>query len=120
PEPGDNVLHIYFRDGKRPDRITTILNGVGATTSIEYGRGGLDSAGAATCQYPHVCAGRQVDVVSGYTSSEGQVAAGQGDSTHFSMLYAGSTADALGVGWLGFAGVQRRNDRTHVTETKNF
>src|SRR5207253_2346799 len=34
--------------------------------------------------------------------------------------YSGSTADALGAGWLGFSTVGRRNFRTKVNEVKTF
>jgi RHS repeat-associated protein len=118
-EVGSDVLHIYFRDGKRPDRITSIVNGIGGTTTIEYGRDGLETGGVG-CQYPRVCAGRAVDVVRGYTVSEGRVAAGQSDTTRYSMQYSGSVADALGGEWLGFINIQKRNERTLVTETKAF
>ncbi len=113
-------LRIYFRTGKKPDRIKGILNGIGANTTIEYGRAGLDTGGAGTCQYPKGCSGRQVEVVSGYTISEGRVAAGQTNTTHYLMAYAGSTADVLRKEWLGFTRVDRTNDRTRVKEMKFY
>ena len=113
-------LQIYFRDSKKPDRITNIVNGIGASTTIEYGRAGLDSGPPITCQYPKACAGRQVDVVSGYTLSEGNVPAGQTGTTHYTMTYGGSTADLMGAGWLGFTTVDRKNDRTKVEDRKQY
>ncbi len=112
-------LHIYFRDGKKPDRIKGILDGVGANTTIAYGRAGLDQI-PETCLYPKSCAGRQVDVVSGYTVSEGRVPAGQAGTTQYEMSYYGSVADALGAGWLGFTTVGQKNLRTQVNHVKSF
>jgi len=115
-EEGSNTLHIYFRDKMRPDRIQTVDNGLRDHVGIEYGR----HAPVEACQYPNLCRGRNVEVVTGYTINEGQIAPGDDPTTHYSMTYSGPKVDALGGGWLGFASVEVHNDRTHVRSRRLF
>jgi RHS repeat-associated protein len=128
PEPGSDVLHIYFRQGKRPDRLTGVTNGLDATTSIEYGR--FDATrGDVACKYPFDCSGsaRNIETVSGFTVDNGtgtdgnsSNVSGESQRTHYSMSYGGARGDRIGNGLLGFQSVQRTDDRTGATYERDF
>jgi RHS repeat-associated protein len=118
PEMASDNLHIYFRDTPRPDRLTTVHNGLKSTVSIEYSR--YDGSANDPCTYPQACGARNVEVVAAYSVDEGQVLPGQAVDTRYTMQYSGATADAQGGGWVGFATVQRTNERTHATDKRYF
>jgi hypothetical protein len=118
PEVASDNLHIYFRDDPRPDRITSIQNGLKSTVSIEYSH--YDGSVNDECSYPQACGARNVEIVASYSVDEGQVLPGQAVDTRYTMQYSGATADAQGGGWIGFATVQRTNERTHATDKRYF
>jgi len=118
PELASDNLHIYFRDRPRPDRIDRIHDGLKSTISIGYSR--YDGSANEPCAYPLACGARNVEVVSSYSVDEGKVVSGQALNTQYTMKYTGPTADAQGGGWVGFATVQRTNERTHSTDKRYF
>ena len=116
--PNAPNLQVYFRDKLRPDRITSIRDGLGATVSISYGQ--FDGTASGSCAWPTACAGRNVDIVSAYTVDNGRVLTGQPATTRYVMSYSGPKADAPSGDWLGFEFVQRQNAQTFTRDTKTF
>ena len=54
-------LHLYIHEGKKPDLLLSVTNGLGATDSVEYDHLGNKQSGVytrmapGTCVYPQYC-----------------------------------------------------------------
>jgi RHS repeat-associated protein len=118
PEPGSDHLEMYIQRPFHVDKLTGVVNGIGAGTSIEYSA--YDGAAGDPCQYPYACSHRNIEVVTGYTLENGAVPAGSVATTHYSMHYQGVRVDAMGNGLLGFDLVQRTNDLTKLVTKRTF
>lgn len=115
-DPGSDTLQIYVRTGRRPDRLRSIVNGLGSTVDIGY----VPFHNSDACTYPYACGVRSIEVVSRYHVSNGQTVPSQPSGTNYNMVYQGARTDARGAGWLGFEVVKRTNENTLVTDTKTF
>ena len=110
--------NIYVHSGNKPDLLTTITDGLGKITSVDYAMLGRDSATvvpqlgtplytpATNCQYPIQCLVKGMSVVGGYAvtgdlEANGKQSPGEGWSGA-TFSYGGGMSDVKGRGWLGF------------------
>jgi RHS repeat-associated protein len=115
-EPGKPNVQIYTRARGRADRLTSIEDGLGHITTVEYG-----SVGSAfdNCQFPRSCAQRRVETVKAYETATGSSRA-PSDRTRFTVSYSTPHVDALGRGWIGFLNRTTTNTRTGAHRTVAF
>jgi RHS repeat-associated protein len=112
--PATGSLHVYRREGGRPDLLVAVVDGNDNRTQVRYAaltdfRHGLYTPG--TCSYPQHCEGRGRVVV---TSLE--VPDGIGGRLLYTHSYGGGRTDLLGRGWLGFAYRAVRDSQTQALE----
>jgi RHS repeat-associated protein len=115
-------LHIYRRQGSRPDLLTAVRDGNGNRAELAYNaltdfrRGALfyspdDEPGA--CGYPLYCDARGIHAVASL-----KVPDGLGGTILYTYSYKGARRDLTGRGWLGFSYRSVENTRTRAkTET---
>jgi RHS repeat-associated protein len=115
-------IHLYIHEGKKPDVLLSVTNGLGATDSVEYDHLGdrdSDTFIPGTCTYPQYCVRKGVWVVAKLHRDTGG-ALGGAATADFKYQYDDARTDVQGLGWLGFRHIQVTNQVTgEVTETFN-
>jgi RHS repeat-associated protein len=116
-------LHLYIHEGKKPDLLTSVTNGLGATDEIEYDHLGNKESGVYTrmppgsCAYPQYCVTKGVWVVSKLRRDTGGAVGGTvfADTT---FKYRDARTDVQGLGWIGFASMETTDQVTgKITDT---
>lgn len=128
---GDVLLHndeglvLFVRDGKKADLMTTIVDGFGAKTTIDYrpiSDPKVHTPGFGFA-YPQRSITSNIWVVSQYTESNGAGSNYEDDSVGmvntFQFQYQGGVEDCSGDGFLGFTSRDvthvEKNTSTHIT-----
>lgn len=114
-DPTTGSLHLYRREGKRPDVLTAVHNGLGHQINIRYSPYVQGSSSEPGCTYPLRCLTRGLWVVSEY-----DIATGPGSFRNFALEYSGATFDRLGRGWLGFSYRGEFDSRTRTRRSTYF
>jgi RHS repeat-associated protein len=112
PTGDEEVLFQYT-----PELMTSVSNGLGATTSVTYGR--LNDPSVYTkgsgATYP-----LQDSIGAQYVVSSTADSDGVGGSYIKNYSYAGGKLDLSGRGFLGFSQVTVADPKLHTTETTNY
>jgi RHS repeat-associated protein len=106
--PNDNQLHLYVRQGIKPDLLVGVRDGMGAKTDVNY-LPMIDpsvSTPGDACAFPRICAKRGPWLAQSFRVDNGIGAA----QNEFRFFYEGSRFDVQGGGNLGF----RRRIHTDV------
>ncbi len=96
---GKSVVHVYRREGSKPELLTKVADGIGAITSVGYESKPLSDE-TGICKYPASCKLRGQWVVKEYSEDRGSL--GGGGHKFYKVEYEGPRLDLTGRGWLGF------------------
>ncbi|MCF3945757.1 FG-GAP-like repeat-containing protein [Acidiphilium iwatense] len=122
------TINTYLANGSTPDLLTSIGNGIGATTTISYGTPALgwgsyyagwtnSVCSAHPASYPIIDISFPTPVVTSTASSTGLASGGTYDST---FGYACGRMDLSGRGFLGFTQETVTDPQTGIVQTSNF
>jgi RHS repeat-associated protein len=111
-DPTTRRLVLHLRNGKKPDMLTRVTDGLGAYAKVEYDpiSNGAVYAPGSGCEHPFVCLTKGMWVVSAVERDSGVV----GAPARVAYSYEDGRSDLLGRGFLGFL---KRTETRHVTPT---
>jgi RHS repeat-associated protein len=111
-------LHVYIHDGKKPDLLVAVEDGMGKNTGISYKPmvdPGVYEPGT-DCSYPQRCLKRGGWLVSSSVEDNGS---GSSRNTR-TYKYADARMDVAGAGYVGFASFSISDAATATTTTEYY
>jgi ABC-type transporter MlaC component len=111
-------VHVYLRMENQPDVITRVVEGTKEDYTISWApisNPDVHQRVVPTCSFPMICQNTGIWVVSDIASFDEE-----GGTRHHSYQYQDARFDALGRGWLGFAGRQETDSATGIVSATTF
>ena len=119
-QPVNGQLHLYLREGKKPDQIKGIHEGQGKSYSIDY-RSMQDAAfhpiqplyrASQACTYPQYCTRRGMWLVADYSVTGDNDETPGSRTRTFSYTYADARSDLRGRGFIGMGARRELDEQT--------
>jgi RHS repeat-associated protein len=116
--PADDSLRLFIRQGKKPDLLVQVRDGMGAKTSVAYLpmiSPAVYTPGSA-CDFPQVCQKRGAWLVSNYALDNGVA----GEQNELQVTYEDARVDVQGGGSVGFAKWTTKDLASNTTRVETF